>query len=226
MESAVVCVKASAVVCGTGRTAAPWVNRYQDRFCRFAAKSEDVNGFSSDSSSAWRQSTCPMLPLSWNANSRGGMPRVVSTGSEWKKSVSGSILLCRSPLFSFVGFLSGSLLPVAPHLSPHCLSSYSFCLTVSPLSPGILFSVFDLGIPFLPKQTKQPQTSLNCNPQFAYTHMHTHAHSLLLITHRKWAPMQTRPAWRVEPRMEFQTLKRSPVEEIEHDLSPPSFHSP
>ncbi|KAG7224133.1 hypothetical protein INR49_019868 [Caranx melampygus] len=30
---------------------------------------------------------------------------------------------------------------------------------------GILFTVFDLGIPFLPKQTKQPQTSLNCSPR-------------------------------------------------------------
>ena len=121
---------------------------------------------------------------------------------------------------SFCQLLSASCL--SPSFSSLCVCSFFL-----PLSFPLSCSLFDLGIPFLSEQTKQRQTSLNCNPQCTHTHTHTLSLSPLLITHRKWAPMQTRPAWPVEPRMEFQALKRSPVEEIEHDLSlPPSFILP
>lgn len=141
--------------------------------------------------------------------------------------------------FLDVRFLSLPIFPLTGCLlALHASVSFSPCPSLFPfLSLGILFTVFDLGIPFLPEQTKQPQTSLNCNPQCTHTltHRHTYTHhiytlSLLLITHRKWAHMQTRPAWPVEPRMEFQAMKCSPVEEIEHDLSLPHtfilLHSP
>lgn len=39
--------------------------------------------------------------------------------------------------------------------------------------------------------------------------MRAHKLAFLLITHRKWAPMQTRPAWPAQPRMEFQSLNMS-----------------
>lgn len=160
----------------------------------------------------------------------GGMP---STANEKSISRSVSELAFPPPLVCELH------LSATCWISASCLSTSFFSLCICPflvflslslspfLSLGILFTVFDLGIPFLPKQTKQPQTSLNCSPQCAHTHTCAHTHSfslsLLLITHRKWAPMQTRPAWPVEPRMEFQALKCSPVEEIEHELSSPFF---
>lgn len=88
--------------------------------------------FPFDSSSAGRQNTYPMLPLSWNANRKGGMLFILWTGCKWKTG-----------LFLFLLMLLLSLtLSRSPHLTCHCLSYYSFCCSVFSFSPDILFTVW------------------------------------------------------------------------------------
>lgn len=106
--------------------------------------------------------------------------------------------------------------PTILHLSPHSwFFFFSLCLFL-----GILFTMFDLGIPFPLSRQNNLGPNWTASPN-VHTHIHrrTHTHTLFLITHRKWAPVQTRSAWPLEPRMAFEDLKCSLVEETEPEFS-------
>lgn len=141
----------------------------------------------------------------------GGMLFAVFSGSKWKINLL---------LYSSLGFPSFFLLlaPSVCYFLHLCVLSLSLAFSLSRHPVHCVW----FGHSFPSQADKTTPDLSELQPQFAHTH--TRTLSLLLITHRKWAPMQTRPAWPVEPRMGFQALKCSPVEEIERDLSlPPSF---
>lgn len=84
----------------------------------------------------------------------------------------------------FPPFASLPLPPLPSLCPPSLLSPPHPPYTLPSLRPplGILFSMFNLGIPLLRSQTKQPENFLS-EPQ-----------PPPLITRRKWAPVQTSPS--------------------------------
>lgn len=171
-------VKASGVVCGAGRTLSQQISGQVLQVCGTLWRRWWFSHLT-----AHQLTDRILTPLCHSAKMQMAQEESCSSPHwQWMKNLSLALfffgVLASSssssfaPSFGYFLCLDFLRLPIflltVYHLTPPSSPS------IPSLSPGILFTVFDLGIPFLPRQTKQPQTSLNCNPQCAHTHTHMH----------------------------------------------------